>query len=213
GEADARGRAGAAGAQGLDLLAGRHAPADAGVDDVAAFAGSLGDLVAGIVDIVGVVAGSAGHRVDASAAIEDVVAGAAVQAVVVAVAGEREAAGGVGAQDLDLGARGQTVVDGRIDRVGAFAGGLGHLVGRVADIVGVAARAARHGVDPGAADDGVGHRAASDGVVAGRPVHRERVAADGPVGEAPARQVERAARRHVDDQGIGRGCAGDGGRV
>src|SRR5262249_31335829 len=69
GRADAGGCGGAVGAQGLDLLAGRHGPVDDGVDDVAAFAGGLDDLVAGIVDNVGVVAGSAGHRIDAGAAV------------------------------------------------------------------------------------------------------------------------------------------------
>ncbi|CAF0856079.1 unnamed protein product [Rotaria sp. Silwood1] len=67
-------------------------PGDAGLHEVGAFAGVLGDGVGGGVDDVGVVADAARHRVVAGTAVEQVVAVAAGHRVV-AVAAVQEAAG------------------------------------------------------------------------------------------------------------------------
>src|SRR5262249_41973903 len=61
-------------------------------------------------------------------------------------------------------------------------------------------------------DDGVVLTAADDRFAGSRAGEGDGVGAVGPVGEGPARQVERATGRHVDGQRIGGAAAGDGGR-
>ena len=56
------------------LDVGAERVGDGALDRVGAFAGALGDHVAGVVDDVGVVAGAAAHRVGAGAAVEHVAA-------------------------------------------------------------------------------------------------------------------------------------------
>ena len=78
-------------------------------------------------------AGAAGQRVVAGAADQRVVAGTADDRVGELVAGEHDAVGGVGLQDLDLGAGGAAVRDGAVpgaDGPGLRRGGRRDLPGR-----------------------------------------------------------------------------------
>src|SRR5262249_19692416 len=91
GQADARGCTRSIGAQVLDLLAGCHHPAGAGINVVAAATSRFAHHVVGIVYVVDVVACPSEHHVDAGATIQRVVT-AAANHVVVAVETEERAA-------------------------------------------------------------------------------------------------------------------------
>ena len=94
---------GAAG-QGQVVDIGAERVADRRLHHVGAFAESLGDRIADIIDDVGVIAEAAGHGVSAGAAVEGVVAAVAGDDVGIAVAGAVDVGAAGQGQVVDIGA-------------------------------------------------------------------------------------------------------------
>ena len=145
------------------------------MDRVDAFAGRFLDLVRYIVDPVDVVPEATGHQVRPGATgqlvvtvtpDERVVSVGAVQSVVETVADQRQRGRScAGAQELDLLAARQRVVDTDIYRIETFGRCLEHLIGRRVDVVEIVPGATGHRVDTGAADQPVVPAATDEDIV------------------------------------------------
>ena len=140
--------------QRFHLLAGGQLIVDRRAHGVAALAGGLVDVVAGVVDVVGVVAAKAAHDVGAAFAIEDVGASVADERIDDAVAGEIDGCRPciVGRpQGLDADAIGKLIAEARLDGVAACICGFDHDVAGTVDDVCVVAEPTDHGVIAGSA--------------------------------------------------------------
>src|SRR6185503_840486 len=129
------------------------------VDDVAALAGRLDDIVAEAVDDIDVVAGEALEDVGAAAAVEIIVAIVAEQALVDAVADDDDRSRPGLAQrrqSLDLLARPKREAAADIDDVVAAAGDLGDVIVDVVDQIGIVAAEADEGIVARAAVEIIG---------------------------------------------------------
>ena len=135
---------------------------DRGEHSVVAFAGVLGDSVAGIVHEIEVVAGPALREVGAAVAVQEIVPDVTVEGVRVAVAVALQVCAALQHQGLHVGR--QPVMHGRKDRVVACAGALEHRIVGIVDEVGVVACAAHHDVGAAVAVEEVVAGVAVEGV-------------------------------------------------
>ena len=138
--------------------------ADRAQHRVGALAGEVGDDVADIVDDIGVVAEAALAAVSAPRPpLRTLLASLPVSVLARPLPAPLIAAGAGQGQVLDLG--GERVGDRAVDRVGAAAGRLDHLVEAVVDDIDVVAATADHGVGADEAVERVGAAVAGEDVV------------------------------------------------